>query len=208
MTKRSWRADIALTPTCCPLTLHGAARHLANPMKLSPRCQLVRAFAVASALVIPVLLRAQSATPTAAEDPVVQLDTFKVSSAKDYGYRATNAITATGIGVEIDKTPISVSVITADLMKDLGAVELTQSVAYTASIQMDTRNTASYFIRGFPVPLLVNNCTAAAARGDSWASLPNPSFTERIELAKGPNSVFFGRVAPAGVVNLITLPPP
>ena len=137
----------------------------------------------------------------------MKLDTFTVQSEKDYGYRATNSITATGIGTEIYRTPIAVSVITSDLMKDIGAVDLVQAAAYTASIQMDSRNEAALYVRGFPAPLLVNSYTASASRADATSPLPNPSFTERVELAKGPNAVFFGRVSPSGIVNVITLQP-
>lgn len=130
----------------------------------------------------------------------VTLSVFEVSSERDYGYRATNSITATGIGTEIYRTPINVSVITRDLIQDMAAVSLRESLQYTANVYSDRRDPNVVVSRGFDAPVLVNR-NAGTVRN------PAPDFIERVEIVKGPNSVFFGRVSPSGVVNLITLQP-
>ncbi|MFT3784200.1 MAG: TonB-dependent receptor [Nibricoccus sp.] len=140
----------------------------------------------------------KSNTQTEAE---YTLPAFEVTSSRDFGYRATNSITATGIGTEIYKTPISVSVITKDLMNDIGGAGLFREVLqYTSGVTTDSRDPNNYTIRGFLSPLLVNRIGGASRN-------PTADFIERSEVVKGPNSVFFGRVAPGGVVNVITLRP-
>lgn len=163
-----------------------------------------------AALFVPSFSAAQTAPAPSAdsssEEPLT-LSTFEVVSPRDYGYRATNSIAATGIGTEIYRTPISVSVVTGDLIRDLGAGNFVQSLSYTSSAQTDTRNPGALYVRGFPVPVLVNRYTVASSRADNAAPFPDMTFAERFEIAKGPNAVFFGRVSPSGVINMITLRP-
>lgn len=145
---------------------------------------------------------AQSTNAPAPEpdEPAVQLNAFEVRSSRDYGYRATNSITATGIGTEIYKTPITVSVVTRDLINDLGGGFVRQALQFTAGVTTDSRDPGEIFTRGYIAPTQVNRLGGAVRN-------PVSEFIERIEIVKGPNSVFFGRVAPGGVVNLITLRP-
>lgn len=142
---------------------------------------------------------ANDASAVSAPDETVQLSAFQVKSARDYGYRAANSITATGIGTEIYQTPISISVVTRELIDDLGADVVLQALQYTASVATDSRDPTNNTTRGFVAPILVNRVGGAVGRN------PNGDFVERIEVVKGPNAVFFGRVAPGGVINLITL---
>lgn len=139
------------------------------------------------------------------EEGTLRLSPFTVVSEKEFGYRATNSITATGIGTEIYRTPISISVVTADLIRDLGAGSLREALLYTSSVTGDRRDpgssgTGGSAMRGFPTQLLVNRLSASVRN-------PVPYFIERVEIVKGPNAVFFGRVAPNGVLNVITLKP-
>lgn len=139
------------------------------------------------------------------EEATLRLSPFTVVSEKEFGYRATNSITATGIGTEIYRTPISISVVTADLIRDLGAGSLREALLYTSSVTGDRRDpgssgTGGSAMRGFPTQLLVNRLSASVRN-------PVPYFIERVEIVKGPNAVFFGRVAPNGVLNVITLKP-
>lgn len=152
-------------------------------------------------LVTACLVRAQAQPSTGGGDETVRLSAFEVTSAQDFGYRATNSITATGIGTEIYRTPITVSVVTKDLITDIGgAGVLREALQYTAGVTTDSRDPNQYVTRGFLAPVLVN-------RMGSTARNPVSDFVERAEVVKGPNSVFFGRVAPGGVINLITLRP-
>ncbi len=139
------------------------------------------------------------------EEAPLRLSPFTVVSEKEYGYRAANSITATGIGAEIYRTPIAISVVTSDLIRDLAAGSLREALLYTSSVTGDRRDpgssgTGGSAMRGFATQLLVNRLSASVRN-------PVPFFVERVEIVKGPNAVFFGRVAPNGVLNVITLKP-
>lgn len=159
------------------------------------RCSIFGSLLGATAL-------AQSTASTTTDSPTSEkalvLAAFEVRSAKDYGYRATNSMVATGFGTEIYDTPISISVITKDLINDLSAWSLRESLLYTSSVTTDARDPNQTTGRGFRVPIQVNRLTG-------FVRNPSSDFIERIDLVKGPNSVFFGRVAPGGLLNMTTL---
>ncbi len=174
------------------------------PMTPSLMSRLAAALAALSGTALSAQPASVSGAP-AAKDESVQLSPFTVVSEKEYGYRATNSITATGIGSEIYRTPISISVVTSDLIRDLGAGSLREALLYSTSVTGDRRDpgssgTGGSAMRGFATQLLVNRLSASVRN-------PVPYFIERVEIVKGPNAVFFGRVAPNGVLNVITLKP-
>lgn len=156
-------------------------------------------------------LWAQTATTTQDEDEVVQLSPFTVESEKDYGYLKTNAATATRIGMEVQKVPMNISVISREFLEDTNARSLTDLFRYSSSSSGDSRfrmrvpaNEAtpqgSFTMRGFQVNTIMRN-------GVFRYLSHNVDNVERIEVVKGPASVFFGQGYPGGVINYITKRP-
>ncbi|MBK8857373.1 MAG: TonB-dependent receptor plug domain-containing protein, partial [Opitutaceae bacterium] len=136
---------------------------------------------------------------------------FEVSSEKDYGYLKTNAATATRIGMEIQKVPMNISVISREFLDDTNAKSLTDLFRYSAASAGDTRfkmrvpaNEATpqggFTMRGFQVNTLMRN-------GVFRYISHNLDNVERVEVVKGPASVFFGQGYPGGVVNYVTKRP-
>src|SRR5688572_33274724 len=72
--------------------------------------------------------QAQAATAdtptTSANQETVQLSVFEVASTRDSGYRATNSVSGTRINLKLMDVPQTISVLTADFIQDLGAVDL------------------------------------------------------------------------------------
>jgi len=58
--------------------------------------------------------------PAAGAAETVVLSPFTVKDQRDQGYRQTNAITGSRIGSSILDTPLSISVVTRELIDDLG----------------------------------------------------------------------------------------
>ncbi|MDB6095213.1 MAG: hypothetical protein JWM32_2775 [Verrucomicrobia bacterium] len=145
------------------------------------------------------------------DDGVTVMSAFNVNSARDFGYLKTNAMTATRIGMEIQKVPMNVSVISREFIDDTNARSLTDLLRYSAASSGDTRyvmrrpgNEATpqgaFTMRGFPVNTLMRN---GLFRYISY----NMDNVERVEIVKGPASVFFGQGYPGGVINYITKQP-
>lgn len=163
----------------------------------------------------------QQAAPTGRSTPVetappaepgtVTLTPFEVTSDKDYGYLKTNAATATKIGMEIQKVPLNVSVISREFLDDTNSRSLMDLFRYTAAASGDTRfamrrpaNEATpqgtFTMRGFSVNTLMRN---GVFRYISY----NLDNIERVEIVKGPAAVFFGQGYPGGVINYVTKTP-
>lgn len=137
--------------------------------------------------------------PSPADKDPIQLSVFEVSSDRDYGYRATNAITATGIGTEIINVPINISVLTRDVILDRGASEMRYVVNMVAGARTDNRNESRVKIRGFNATIQED--------GFASGSASNVENAERIEVIKGPSSIFNGAVTPGGMVNIVSARP-
>ena len=94
---------------------------------------------------LPLAVSAQTA-PAAKPDDVkkldetVELSPFVVSTKKDRGYAATNAISGSRVDSAIKDLPIPMQVITSEFIKDVGATDLRKSLSYASSISLQTQN--------------------------------------------------------------------
>ncbi|MDB6126334.1 MAG: hypothetical protein JWM35_230, partial [Verrucomicrobia bacterium] len=147
----------------------------------------------------------------APETDVTLMSAFNVNSSRDFGYLKTNAMTATRIGMEIQKVPMNISVVSREFIDDTNSRSLMDLLRYNAASSGDTRyamrrpgNEATpqggFTMRGYPVNTLMRN---GVFRYISY----NLDNVERVEIVKGPASVFFGQGYPGGVINYITKQP-
>jgi outer membrane receptor protein involved in Fe transport len=136
---------------------------------------------------------------------------FEVSSDRDIGYLRTNSATATRIGTEIQRVPLSISVISEDFLRDTNAVDITDVIRYQSSSAGDSRMgliqpatgftpSGNFTLRGFPINSRLRN-------GILRYSAYNTDNVERVEVIKGPAAVFFGNAFPGGVINYVTKQP-
>ncbi len=150
-------------------------------------------------------------TPAEVDPDVVVLTAFEVSSDKDFGYLKTNAVTATRIGMEVQKVPMNISVISRDFLDDTNTRSLMDLLRYTAAASGDNRYAmrrpgnestpqGAFTMRGFAVNTLMRN---GVFRYISY----NLDNIDRVEVVKGPAAVFFGQGYPGGVVNYVTKQP-
>ncbi len=149
--------------------------------------------------------------PPPAEDGVITLSPFTVSTANDYGYLKTNSATATRIGTEIQKVPLSISVIGEELIRDANMSDIQDVLRYQASSAGDTRMgvlqpatgftpSGNISLRGFPINSRLRN-------GLLRYTAYNLDNVERVEVINGPAAVFFGQAFPGGVINYVTKQP-
>src|SRR5215204_4294309 len=93
---------------------------------------------------------APAPAPAAKSDAdVLTLDSFVVTSSKVSGYRATNAITATGIGTKIADTPLAISVVTSELIKDASLFDTREALNLVPGVITNPVNESRAVIRGF-----------------------------------------------------------
>ena len=165
-------------------------------------------------LAAPAASRSAQSTPAPAtiqaEEPAVVLSEFMVNAAKDNGYGTTTAFTATRIGVPIIQTPLNIQVITSELINDQAAYNFQNALRYVSGVSGDSTSfeagnlvgntAASSTIRGFVPNVFLRN----GFRRSANLTTEN---ADRVEIVKGPASVFFGQSAPGGVINIISRRP-
>lgn len=145
------------------------------------------------------------------DDGVDVLSPFTVNDEQETGYLRTNSVTATRINMPIQNIPLSVSVMSKDFLDDANIRSITDVLRYTSSGNGDNNfamrrpsNSATpqggFTLRGFGVNSLLRN-------GISRYIGYNVNNVDRIEIVKGPASVFFGAGYPGGVINYITKQP-
>lgn len=162
----------------------------------------------------PIPVESTSANPSVSgvsDDGTVLLSPFEVTSKKDFGYLRTNTATATRIGTEIQKVPLAITVLSSDFVQDTGMRDIQDVLRYVASASGDPRmgirqpgNSATpsgaIMLRGFPISQRLRN---GVFRYTAY-SLDN---IDRVEIIKGPASIFYGVGYPGGVINYVTKKP-
>ncbi|MBI5689775.1 MAG: TonB-dependent receptor plug domain-containing protein [Verrucomicrobia bacterium] len=186
---------------------------------LSPVLAAVaRHFRGAGALLLvaaPFLPLAAQSVPTVAEpakSDTVILSPFTVTSDTDRGYQAGNTLAGSRMNTKLSETPASVSVFTAEFLKDLGATDLADVLEYAVNANADfnavsTAPSFFYMDGGLLNSVRVNNRGLSASRTIDFldTTLPMDTYnTGRFDVSSGPNSVLFGFGSAGGIVNAQT----
>lgn len=161
-----------------------------------------------------------------AEEGVLQLSPFTVTTTRDQGYFAENTLAGSRLRMNIADLGSSITVVTKQQMEDTGSLDINDvfryeantegSSTYTPAIQ-SLRNdgvvdvNAGYTHGGDGQPQ--TNAIANRVRGigipsssynyyPSIAQIPLDAYNiQSVEISRGPNSMLFGMGSPAGVVN-------
>lgn len=118
------------------------------------------------------------------------------------GYRVDSTTSATGIVTSVLDTPMSVSAITDEFIRDTGASRLIDTIGSLSGVtgQSNSGETGVNFsARGFAVTPQIDGFNTLSVAGGLGSSVA----VERIEVLKGPSAVFNGNVPPGGTINII-----
>lgn len=142
-----------------------------------------------------------------AEDgkPVFDLSPFVVTGAES-GYYATETLSGTNLRTNIRTLANPITVMTTELMEDIGATSYRDVVDFmpsTKSYDGDTtdpegeqaRRGTPYVSRGFRVSQLTQNFLSTNVRQDNFN-------TERLTQSRGPNSLLFGLGSVGGAIDI------
>ncbi len=179
---------------------------------------------------LPVLLGAQTAPAPAPAEPTVELSPFRVDSSKDRGYLATNTISGTRLNTAIKDLPMPIEVVTSEFIRDIGASDLKEALAFSSGIygsdnftqdsggpglfdfspsrptnkplsQLPTAVNIRGFYTGTQLRLGFRNGTQVDA-----TVLGSPADTaeiDRAEVVRGPAALLYGVSTLGGVVNVL-----
>ncbi len=152
--------------------------------------------------------RAQTDAASANEE-IVELSPFTVSTTRDRGYVATNTLAGSRLNTDLLTTPAAVSVFTRDFLNDIAAGDVMEASLYALNAAPQFQNSPS---ANFEANIFGN--TGVSFRGFvsgtatrnffPWSVASDAYNVERLDFARGPNSILFGTGTPGGIVNTTT----
>ena len=149
----------------------------------------------------------ESTAPPA--DETIQLTPFEVISDDSDRYYGSNSIGATRTRTELKNLPMSLQVLTSELIEDTGATELIDVVTFASGVSegvpatsgtKDDDDNTGFTLRGTAGYLPMRN-------GFRRLRLAPAANIQQVEILKGPASLLYGQLAPGGTVNYITKRP-
>ncbi|SHM69658.1 TonB-dependent siderophore receptor [Phytopseudomonas punonensis] len=125
------------------------------------------------------------------------------------GYVATRSVSGTKTDVPITEIPQSISVITADRIRDQGSLTVQDALRYTAGVRgeafgLDSR-VDSVMVRGTSPAMFLDGLQQGVGYYNN--TRVDPFTLERIEVLKGPSSMLYGQSPVGGLVNMVSKRP-
>lgn len=169
-----------------------------------------KALAASSALFLGTVLPVSAQTPQTApppDDEVIVLSEFRVSPADAEGYQATSALSGTRFNIPLSELPKAIDVITEAFIEDIGALDMYDALRFTAGVEsnsapgIDDITGNNFVLRG------ISAQTTTYRNGYRSFGRTDPIMIQRIEVIRGPSSVFSGPIEPGGTINIITRRP-
>ncbi len=164
---------------------------------------------------------ASNSAPDGSIEPI-KLSAFEVRSAKDSAYVADKSVATTGFAADLAKIPLAINVVTAQFLEDTGGTGFNGVANYQAAFTTDqggmengSRNSAgidptvSAVTGGEPLRTRLRGQPINVSQRNG---LPmkfgfGTESVDRVEVARGPMSVFIGGSTLGGVMNLVTEKP-
>lgn len=148
---------------------------------------------------------APAAASTAANEEPVVLSPFRVSATQTGRYQSTEATSGNRVRVNVFDAPQSISVITRDLIDDVGADRILDAAKYVSGITESVIPTGldRTTVRGFQID---GTTVDGFSAGNQQANL-DPAIADRLEVVKGPNAILAPTGVPGGTVNIVTRKP-
>lgn len=177
------------------------------PPKSTSTMPTTRPFRGLTALLVAVFSAAPSEAQSVASAPpaeTVQLSPFEVTSSRDTGYTATSSLAGGRLATDLKDTPAMISVLTREFLDDIAASTFIEAAEWAP-------NTASIYSYS-PANQFNDYSTSTRSLGNSfqarnyfiWYLNSDAYNTERVDFARGPNSVVFGDANVGGTANIST----
>lgn len=166
--------------------------------------------------VLHVLAPAAWAEETRAENGQLELQATAITGIADAesaqgpvtGYLATRSASATRTDTAIHDTPQSISVVTRDVVDDIGATRLQDALDYAGGVgranNFGGQGLTTFTVRGFTTGEFYRN-GFPVNRG--YPNMPDANTIERLEVLRGPATTLYGRGDPGGTFNVVSKQP-
>ena len=146
----------------------------------------------------------------------VELQATNITGAADYetaqgpvqGYHATRSASATRTDTSIHETLQSISVVSKDVVEDIGATRLQDALDYAGGVgranNFGGQGLTTFTVRGFTTGEFYRN-GFPINRG--YPNMPDANTIERLEVLRGPATMLYGRGDPGGTFNVVSKQP-
>jgi outer membrane receptor protein involved in Fe transport len=139
--------------------------------------------------------------PTVNGEPI-ELSPFEVNTSRDVGYIAENTLSGGRLNTNLLQTPADVSVLTREFLDDIAAFNISEAAQWLPNATV----TAPEDNRDFGGTVTFRGMRSGGMTRDFFASLTTPQeyIVDRMEGARGPNSIVYGAGSAGGQINVIT----
>jgi len=142
-------------------------------------------------------------------EEIFELSPFIVETSAQRGYLATNSNSGTRLSEKIKDLPIPVEIITGQFIEDIGALDVKESLQFSAGLETEitsvqigenTSNPNAFRLRGYVSEAVMRNGFRVIGATDSVN-------VAQVDVVRGPNALLYGIGNFGGVVNYITARP-
>lgn len=172
-------------------------------MKTALQAQPRPALLTLALLVLTAVCPAQTSSAARNATEAVVLDPFTVTDRQDSPYKAATAITGTKTDTPLLQIPQSIQVITAEQIRDLGAVDITDLYPLMGSVTEFSYGGVSF--RGFRQEQTRYNGVSGSPYNEFGILTLNN--VQQVEVLKGPVGLLYGDNEPGGMINIVTQKP-
>jgi hypothetical protein len=181
-------------------SLRGSDDPQPTPFPMRHFCAVIAFASIFAAVRSPGAEPAPAASPPP-PDEVVALSPFTVSETDDKSWLATTTLIGSRTNQELAKLPVTVDVITAEFMRDLGAFSMEDAAQFVSGVtvtpRLESRNDDRISYRGM-------SGSGSSRNFFTWY-VPSDSYNvERFDFNKGSNSLMFGDSPPGGQATIYT----
>jgi outer membrane receptor protein involved in Fe transport len=147
-------------------------------------------------------------TNKAIPSEVVELTPFTITATQDRGYQAQSTLGGSRLRTNLKDVAAPTTAFTAEFLNDVGITNTDDLARYMLSTEYDfgenagpgqnflaSSSTRSLRMRGLPGGTVAVNFFKSDFPADTFS-------TERIDQARGPNSILFGIGSPGGLINV------
>lgn len=146
-------------------------------------------------------------------DPIIVIGKKETATGPVEGYVATRSGAGTKTDTPIIETPQSVSVVTADQIRDQKAGSLVDALAYTPGVSAQSQNFSrmadDIMIRGFNSSSTDGSMMRDGMKYQSnvYDGSQEPYGLERLDVLRGASSMLYGALTPGGAINGVSKRP-
>lgn len=139
-------------------------------------------------------------TATNEEGAVVTLSPFEVNTERDTGYQAFSSLAGGRIDTALDRTPAAISILTREFLDDIAANNFLDAAIWSANSYLvaPTSDFSDYRVD-------FRSANTGSTPTVNYFSFPytmDAYSTERLEFARGPNSILFGQGNLSGIATV------